>query len=874
MMISSSPDINLGYIFDALETGIILYDPLFTPGSDHEPNDFVISYCNKIIDEMTGVSHGVMKGQRVLSLPNVDNEGRRNIFEQILKVYKTGQHSVNTFYNPIVARHFQQSRTKLGNTILTEVKDITTEMQERRERERQTAFTYQVFDQSINGWFTCDAVRDEKGAITDLLITSVNSAFTKLLGMSEEAVVRKRFLSVFPTSKHNGTFEMNCRVLQSGTTEQKLLRYVGDGLDAWYDVVVSKLEPDALLITFADISILGKAPYGVMHYRAVYDDQRIPVDFVHRVFNQATLDLFNFSFEEVSTKTVQELCILRKNMTLFNTAIEVMKSQKAQRFEYFIQTTNKWIDFGIVPYDDGVLMNFTDITARVIQEQKVQEAADQFFRIVDASLNAIYVWKAVRDNRGAIVDFKYTLVNKTYERMNGRTGAEVIDKTALQLYPGLKGTELFRRYARVVETGEPAQFEDHYKDEDLDIWFEASAVKIGEDEVFISYRDISQQKQAALRLRDQNTLLDSILSASPSGIVVVRMIRDENGTIVDGQAILMNEAAERYTQYPREIMLNKTSRQMEPHILESPVYQEVLKTMETGAPFHMEYQMEMTGRWVDMNVARIDKDHLVNVFTDITESKQYHLEQERMMYELKRSNEALEEFARAASHDLKEPIRKVQYFVNRLKADLTGSISQAQLDLFTRVEKAADRMGTLVEDLLEYSHLDANPQEKEPVNLNEKMRNVLYDLELLMREKKATIQVGELPTISGHRMQLQQLFQNLLTNALIYSRPGVEPQIQVKAAITTGRNSGFHLPPGAAEKQFHIIEISDNGIGFDAEHAEKIFDVFTRLHGNKEYPGTGIGLSIVKKVAENHGGYVMAKGGRNVGARFFILFPV
>jgi signal transduction histidine kinase len=183
-------------------------------------------------------------------------------------------------------------------------------------------------------------------------------------------------------------------------------------------------------------------------------------------------------------------------------------------------------------------------------------------------------------------------------------------------------------------------------------------------------------------------------------------------------------------------------------------------------------------------------------------------------------------------------------------------------------------MHLLVEDLLEYSHLSINPRQKESVDLNDKLQKVLDDLELLIREKGAVINIGPLPTIQGYRRQLQQLFQNLITNALRYSKQDVEPRIDISSKIVTGKDSGFHLPPHAEDQQFHLIEVSDNGIGFEAEHAERIFDVFTRLHGNSEYPGTGIGLSIVKKVAENHGGYVMAKGERNVGASFFILFPV
>src|SRR5678816_4198188 len=152
------------------------------------------------------------------------------------------------------------------------------------------------------------------------------------------------------------------------------------------------------------MSILGRAPYGMIQYRAVKDDKGNVIDFVHRSFNQVALDLSGFSFEELSTKTSRELSLLRNNLALFHTSLQVMHTGTPARFEYFVQAQNKWVDFSIVPYDDGVLMNFIDITPRIIQEKKVQEAADHFSSIIDTSLNAIYAWKAIRDNAGAVID--------------------------------------------------------------------------------------------------------------------------------------------------------------------------------------------------------------------------------------------------------------------------------------------------------------------------------------------------------------------------------------------------------------------------------------------------------------------------------------
>jgi len=242
--------------------------------------------------------------------------------------------------------------------------------------------------------------------------------------------------------------------------------------------------------------------------------------------------------------------------------------------------------------------------------------------------------------------------------------------------------------------------------------------------------------------------------------------------------------------------------------------------------------------------------------------------------QLKRSNAALEEFARVASHDLKEPIRKVHFFMDHLRTHLEGRLNDEEETMFNRVENAAERMKLLVDDLLEYSHLNQSLKEKEDIDLNKKIELILSDLELLIKEKDAEIEVQKLPVIKGYRRQLQQLFQNLVGNALKYSRPAVRPVIKISCRIIKGKEAQIRLPENLLSQLFYCIEVSDNGIGFEQENADRIFNVFTRLHGNKDYPGTGIGLSIAKKVMENHNGFIYAKGEVNQGAVFNILFPI
>ncbi|MET0300515.1 MAG: ATP-binding protein, partial [Flavitalea sp.] len=235
--------------------------------------------------------------------------------------------------------------------------------------------------------------------------------------------------------------------------------------------------------------------------------------------------------------------------------------------------------------------------------------------------------------------------------------------------------------------------------------------------------------------------------------------------------------------------------------------------------------------------------------------------------ELKRSNQQLEEFAYAASHDLKEPIRKIQIFTNHLKTQLKPKLEPKDETLMDRVVQASVRMGSLVEDLLTYSHVSQKPPEPELVDLNERIRAALEDLELKITEKQAVIHVDKLPVIEGFTRQLQQLFLNLISNALKYNKPGIAPEINITVAEVNGGDSDLPLD------NYYKITVRDNGIGFEPEMAEKIFQMFQRLHNARQYEGTGVGLSIARKIVENHHGKLTAESEPGAGASFYLWLP-
>lgn len=231
----------------------------------------------------------------------------------------------------------------------------------------------------------------------------------------------------------------------------------------------------------------------------------------------------------------------------------------------------------------------------------------------------------------------------------------------------------------------------------------------------------------------------------------------------------------------------------------------------------------------------------------------------RRAAELARSNEELESFASIASHDLQEPLRKVRTFTEQLTILEADRLSDKGKDYLGRANAAAERMQKLIEDLLKFSRVSTQGRPFETVDLAEVTSRVLVDLESQVEEAGARIDVGPLPVITADALQMQQLLQNLLSNAIKFRRPEARPEVTVRGEVR-GHNV--------------LLTVKDNGIGFEPRYSARIFRIFERLHGRTEYPGTGIGLALCRKIADRHGGTIEAQSQPGQGATFTIVLPV
>jgi hypothetical protein len=314
-------------------------------------------------------------------------------------------------------------------------------------------------------------------------------------------------------------------------------------------------------------------------------------------------------------------------------------------------------------------------------------------------------------------------------------------------------------------------------------------------------------------------------------------------------------------------------------------------SVETGEPFLLEHrfrrydgefrwqlsraipQRDETGkiqRWVGTSTDIHDRKMFINELETTVQNRTRELTETNDA--LLKSNAELAQFAYVASHDLQEPLRKIQTFASRIIDLEEGNFSPQSLTYFERMQSASGRMQQLIADLLEFSHINTVTKEFIPTDLNRTVQVVQEQLSERIEQQHATVIVNELPVLPVIPFQFEQLMANMIGNALKYARPDVPPVITLSAAVVSGSDIIQAGVNGA--QHYHLITVEDNGIGFEPEFSERIFQVFQRLHNREAYEGTGIGLAICKKIVENHQGIITATGRPGQGAAFFIYIPI
>ncbi|GAB3644231.1 hypothetical protein GCM10027423_48680 [Spirosoma arcticum] len=834
------------------------------------------------------------------------------LFDAYVKTVETGEpQTFETHYNDGRLDHWVEVRTrKLADEELVitfaNVSDVKRTQhaleQQITENERQTVLMKNMLDGAINGVLLLEPVYNNQQEISDFQILAANRAVERLTGARPAEAVGRTMLEVYPAYKKGGFFVLYCEVLLSGQPQLREYYYEDDTLKGWFNVSVAK-QGDGVVLTFANTTeirqarqaieqtradlqaVIDNSQTGIFVFSPVFDDMGDLIDFRFKTINRMVAALVGQTPDAIAGALASEWFISYRETDTFERYKRTLSTGEEQRFDtnYNVDGFDVWFDVKSVKLGDDVLVTFTNYTDLKRTQQAVERQASLLTSVLDSSNSGIIAFESIRNEQGTIVDFYFATINEACERILGVPVETMRGNTLLTLFPGNVDAGTFGLYVNTTETGEPGRTETYYNYDGLDFWLDISAQQLG-DGFVVTFTDISVMKRAAQLVERSAAELQTVIDTSQTGIFLFSPVRNETGEVVDFRFRLANRMLANYVGQEPEAVIGALGSHWFPDYKTNGLFDAYRKTYLTGEAqrFDIHYDGSGIDVWLDIMVTKTGDEILVT-FGDYTPLKKLQQQLEASVVDLQRSNANLEQFAYVASHDLQEPLRKIQAFGDIIETQYGPIIGEQGADMIRRMQSAAARMQVLIKDVLAYSRVTTKRDAIVPVDLDQLVGNVVEDLETAIAHQEATLTIDPLPTVAGDAGQLRQLFQNLLSNALKFVKPrppgesGTPAQRSAFIAVTTrlipGRDAGISIPPGDADRLFHLIEISDNGIGFEPYQAERIFHVFQRLHSRSDYQGTGIGLAIVKKVVENHNGHIQAVGRPGEGATFRILLP-
>ena len=365
-------------------------------------------------------------------------------------------------------------------------------------------------------------------------------------------------------------------------------------------------------------------------------------------------------------------------------------------------------------------------------------------------------------------------------------------------------------------------------------------------------------------LQEQKEFVETIINSSVDLVVVFDK---------ELNYIMVNNRISDYFGKSKEEMVGRNMLELFPQTEFSRMYPNLQRALKGEYTHEQDYKSDLLNKnfetyFIPLKDKRDQVYGVLMIAHDITNIIESREKLEKVNSELLKSNRDLEQFAYVASHDLQEPLRKIQTFTQLMGDNLDN---QAQLKKYhDKISQSSGRMKQLIQDMLNFSRISNSEEAFVDTDLNDILENLIIDFELLLREKEAVIHYPHLPTIQGIPLQLSQLFANIINNSLKYTE--LKPVIDITCKVLT-ENELRDYPKLQPDKTYFMMEFIDNGIGFEAQYSEQIFAIFQRLHGKQTYSGTGIGLALCTKIVENHHGIIFAKGEPNKGATFTIILP-
>ncbi|WP_052731190.1 PAS domain-containing sensor histidine kinase [Spirosoma radiotolerans] len=760
-----------------------------------------------------------------------------------------------------------------------------------------------VLNNITTGVSLLEPLYDKTGQIVDFRNIVINDYNARRFGKSIQELTDGRGVGeLFPGWQETENFAIYRRVFNDEQPRTFDTFYDQFGLRSWLEVEVRRLGV-GVLVSFRDITALheseqkqreqaellqavfNNAYVGIAVYEPVLDEEGQVTDFRFQFTNPTAFRLPNLTQENTAGRLSSEIYPDYKERGLFQEHRSVYQTGQPLRLEKYYPEFKIWVDVSITKLGMGIMHTFADITERKQIESQLKYQADTFQAVLGAVTHGLNVFQIIWDETGQLADLRYEFVSDQMLRDTGLSREQVIGNTLITLFPTARQSSYWPAYQAALQTDEPQRFEEFYQYDGYKNYIIGEVCRANHNRLITTYRIINDLKAAQWQAEQQAELIRSVLDGSPNAVIAFDAVRDQAGTLIDLRYVLQNEVNRQRVGRSDEQLLGQTMRSFFPDVVELGLLDGYRRVIETGQPWHWEgaYTYPNRSGWFGYTAVKRGDGMVLTVQDKTLEHEaQQHIEAANRT--LIKSNENLQSFAYVASHDLQEPLRKIHSFSNILLQQHATELSTEASEMLQRMQAASDRMSGLIRDILALSRLATQQQTFQPVELENLVHEVLMDLEAVVIDKDAAVDVASLPTVMGDALQLRQLFQNLLSNALKFTQAGRRPQVRVTCELRSPNkvpdNEQLTAIPAhlAAEAvaSFWAISVADNGIGFDAKkYGDRVFGTFQRLHGRtSNYSGTGIGLAIVKKVVDNHRGEITVWSREGEGATFTVYLPV
>ncbi|HUC83043.1 MAG TPA: PAS domain S-box protein [Flavisolibacter sp.] len=891
-------------------------------------DDYTIELANEGLLDVWGRAEEVIGKPLLKAIPELESQGFIELLDQVRKtgepyyayerpitLVRHGKSEV-VYFDFVYKPYYHDDNGKVIDGVFAVGHNVTDKVLAKRKVHESEEKYYSLFEAMDQGFCVMEMLYNSNQQAYDYRFLEVNPVFEKQTGLKD--AINKTAKELVPHLEQQWV-DRYASVAETGIS----IRFTqgSEAMGRWFDVYAFRVggnESRKVALLFTDITQqkttekeLNRAKERFELVSKATQDAIWDWDLTTNEvwWNEGFKSLFGYAEEEIEATTESwhsRLHPEEREQVIDDIQRTIDSGTKNWSKEYRFRkkdgSYSTVLDRGYALHDETgkpyrMLGAMQDITLQEISRREAEESAQQIRALIESAPFPIGVYIGR--------EMRIAFVNQSIIDVWGK-GPDVVGKTYAEVLPELATQHIYTQLDNVYSTGLPF----HAKNQRVDLvvddklqpfYFNYSFTPLFDAQgkvygVMNTAADVTDLMVAKQQVEQSERNFRSMILQSPVAMCILlgpeHVVDIANDTMFE----LWGKSKETMLNKPIFVGLPDAKEQGLEQLLRD-VYHNGISVTASERPVQLVRKGVQETVYINFNYEPYwDADGFIlgilAVAVDVTEQVLSRHKIEEVVIqrtkelasandsliksneELKHTNANLEEFTYAASHDLKEPVRKIHVFSGRLKDSLGNRMTNTEKNFFERIELASRRMSTLIDDLLTYSEVGHQAAFEDEVNLNDLVRQVLHDLDLEIEQKQAMIQVQPLFNIKGHQRQLLQAFQNLVSNALKYSKADTPPVIEISCSKLKGSEAGLRLNNEEQQKEFYQVTVRDNGIGFDQANAERIFNVFTRLHGRAEYKGTGIGLSIVRKVVQSHNGHVWAESAEGKGATFRLLFPV